>query len=296
MRAKLKFIFGLFRMRCLLYVLFMASGMNLFGGAHSPGFQPPAPNAYARSIQKKAGSQTAADLREVSHALTSKQELLRLNTAQEYAQLTGQDLTILPVLAILSRNPSPDAHEIFALLCENKEFLAEPSRVESLLLTLPKVRSLPIQALPLLRKSVEPDAGSPEIAIRALFEIGDKSTLDIFAAQLLGGRQDPEAIPNWFRDPLLRHRREPAVLQMCLGLLQNPKFDADLKNALVEALYDYRPAEWYISQAAGAAPPPKPPVVRKLSPASRELLKKIAVTIAADPAISARNKALAGKN
>lgn len=288
--------FRLFGSVCLIGFLLMTTGTRTIGGektggAVGPGLQPPSPSALARELQKKAASKSPDDLREVRRALTSGPDLLQLNTAQEYADLPPEKLALQAILTRLSGNPSPAAVEAVVSLCDNQPFLAEQSRLECLLLTLPKVRPFPEKAVPLLRKSAEPGSDSLELAIRALFEIGEKSTLDIFASQVLSGQQDTVLIQAWLRDPLLRHRREPAVLQMSLDLLQQPKLDVELKNSLVEALYDYRPADWY----SGETPPPKPPASKKLSAEADGLLKKIAAVIAADPAISAANKSLAVK-
>lgn len=283
--------------RCLLCFFAMTVGMNSFGadgaagGAPGPGIQAPPPGAFARGIQEKAGSRSPDDLREVSRALTSARDLLRLNTAQEYADLPPDKLALQAILARLGGNPSEAARAAIAALCTSKEFLAEQARIECLLLALPKVRPLPETALPLLRKSVNPTSESMEIAIAVIFAIGEKSTLDIFAAQVLGGRHDSVLLQSWMRDPLLRHRRDPAVLQMCLDLLQQPKLDAELRNSLVEALFDYRPSEWYVSEGT----PPKPPSSKSLARGARELLKKIAAVVAADPSVSVKNKALAEK-
>lgn len=292
-----RWIFKLFCFGCLTYIFLMATGTrtiangNTAGGLAGPALAAPPPNAYARDIQKKAGSKSQDDLREVGRTLISEQDLLRLNSAQEYAELPPEKLAVHAILARLSRNPAPAATEAITSLFDNKPFLAEQARVECLLMLLPKVRPFPEKALPLLRKSTGPESDSLEIAIRVLFEIGEKSTLDIFAAQVLNDQQDFVLVQGWMRDPLLRHRREPAVLQMCLDLLQQSKLESDRKNSLVEALYDYRPEEWYTREA----PSPKPPSSKNLQEGAGELLKKIVAVIADDPAVTASNKALAAK-
>jgi hypothetical protein len=78
---------------------------------------------------------------------------------------------------------------------------------------------------------------------------------------------------------------------MSLDLLQNPQLDPDLKNSLVEVLFDYRPGEWYSREA----PAPKPPSETKLPSEARDLLKKIAAAVAEDSAISTENKNLVVK-
>lgn len=287
-------LFALSPVPGLIYLLLMTSGLKVSGGLVGPGIQPAPPTAYALELQEKAGSRSPADLAEVNRALTSEPDLLRLNTADEYSQLPATRLAVQPIFANLSRNSSPPAAQIIASLCTNMVFLAAESRVECLLQTLPAVQPLPAPALALLRKSVEPDSSSSEIAIRVVFDIGEKSALEIFSGEVLGGRQDPVVVKGWMRDPLLRHRTDIGVLQTCLELLQNPKFDAELKNALVESLFDYRPKEWYVPEETEGQLP-KPPPSKNLSGAARELLKKIAAVIAADSSVSATNKALVRK-
>jgi hypothetical protein len=287
-------IFALSRVPGLIYILLMSAGLQASGGAVGPGIQPPPPTAYALELQKKAGSRLSADLAEVEAALTSEQLLLRLNTTDEYSQLPPSKLALEPILAKLGRNSSPRAAQIIGLLCTNEVFLAEESRAEFLLQTLPAIHPLPAQALPLLRKSLEPGSSSSEIAIRVLFDVGEKPALDIFSEEVLGGRQDPVVVKGWMRDPLLRHRTDVGVLQLSLELLQNPKFDAELKNSLVESLFDYRPKEWYVPQEIEGQLP-KPPPSKNLSREARELLKKVAAVIVADSSVSATNKALVRK-
>ncbi|MEO6755579.1 MAG: hypothetical protein ABIP85_27720 [Chthoniobacteraceae bacterium] len=283
---------------CLVYGLVMTAGMNLFGaggvsgGLPGPGLQASPIGEYAKSIIDKAGSKERADLQAVTSALTSSRDLLRLNTAQEYAVLTPDKLTVQTILTRLSRNPSEAARTALGALCSSKEFLAEQVRVACLLLALPKIHPLPEGALALLRKSVEPSSDSLEIAIRVLFDIGEKTTLELFAAQVLNSRHDFVTVQSWMRDPLLRHRRDPAVLGMCLDLLQQTKLDAERKNSLVEALFDYRPSEWYLSDNGMH---PKPPSPKNLARGTRDVLKKVAAAVAADPAVSVKNRALAEK-
>jgi hypothetical protein len=278
----------------MIYLLCMGLKSYSAEGLVGPGIQAPPRNAYALDLEKKAGGNSPAALNEVQQGLTSAESLLKLNTAEEYAQLPGSKLALQPILNRLARNHTPGAREIIGKLCSSAVFLAEATRVECLLQVLPAVRPTPPEAVALLRKLCEPESDHLEAAIRALFDIGEKSTLQIFAAQASNPDQDAILVQGWMRDPLLRHRRAPAVLEMCLDLLKKPEFDPELKNSLVEVLFDYRPAEWYLSEKAGASPAPKPPT-KESSPKTETLLHQIAAAIAADPAITPPNKALAAK-
>jgi hypothetical protein len=265
------------------------------GGLAGPGLNPPSPSAFALELDKKARSRAESDLAQLERALCSPTQLLQLNTAEDYSQLPATKLTADRILRSLARNPEPAAGKIIGLLCTNEVFLAEPARVECLLGILPSVRPLPEPALALLRQSTFPDSDHLDMAVRALVEIGEKPALAILAEQVLNPGQDPEAVRGWLRDPVLRHRYDRPVLEMCLNLLSDPRFDPDLKNSLVEVLFDYRPKEWYVPSQADAGGLPKPPSLRSASRASRELLEQIGVRIATDSAVTTENRALAQK-
>ncbi len=260
-------------------------------GAPGPGLKIPEAGAFALDLARKAGSPAKADLAAVRAALGTRDGLLKLNSAEEYTRLGAEDLALHAVLGKLAGNPSEEARKIISDLCGNRVFLGEEARAESLLLTLPKVKPLPNAAVPFLRRSLDPEGSRSEIAVWVLFESGDKAAMKVFAQEVLAGRQDPILVISWMRDALLRHRRDAPVLEMSLGLLENPKLDAGLKNALVEALFDYRPVEWY-SQVAR---PPKPPASGNATAEARELLKRIKAAVAGDARISVKNKALAAK-
>jgi hypothetical protein len=281
-------IYGLVIWSAWFYLLSMALQNSGYGGQTGPGIKAPALNAYALELEAKAASTVPSELQALQAALTSDSSLLQLNSAEEYAQLFPQTIALSPILARLASNPAPGAQGIFGVLCESPVFLAQPLRAECLLLTLPSVHPLPQAAMVLLRKSVQPENESQDIAINAIFAISSEATLEIFAAQVLNAEQDFGVIQGWMRDGLLRHRRSAPVLAMSLGLLLNPRLDVERKNALVEALFDYRPDEWYQREA----PVPKPPTVRKLPAPTLALLQKIAAAVAGDRSISAQNQQL----
>jgi hypothetical protein len=172
-------------------------------------------------------------------------------------------------------------------------FLAELGRLESLLQILPHVGTLPGAAIDLLENAADPDSASLEVAIEVIFETGDAAALDVFADQARNPEQDTGLVADWFRDPLLRHRAEPAVIRMSVDLLTRPGLDRERKNALVEALFDYRPLDWYLSPAADHQVLPAPPPSDQISPEGRELLTQLAEFVVADDEIAPVNRTLA---
>jgi hypothetical protein len=287
--------FVLLLVASLSYLLGMGLSSQSAEGLPGPGIEAPPPTAYALELRRKAASRSSGDLEQVEQGLTSEQGLSKLNTEQEYAQLPAAQLAVHAVLDRLARNEAPRAREIIGRLCNSPVFLAQATRVESLLQVLPSVRPIPPEALTLLRQASELDSDNQELAIRTLIEIGSKPALDLFATRAADPGVDPVLVQGWMRDPLLRRRRDPAVLAMCLDLLKRPDFASELKNSLVEVLFDYRPRDWYLSPEADAGAVPKPPPANQVSAEASTLLEEIATFIGSDPSISETNKALAAR-
>jgi hypothetical protein len=71
------------------------------------------------------------------------------------------------------------------------------------------------------------------------------------------------------RKYILPRRNEEPLLLACERMVTK-SLPADLRPALVEALFDYRPEEWYRGDD-----PPKPPPRSEASPGARKVLDRI---------------------
>ncbi len=201
-------------------MLLMVSPVNHGSeGLAGPGTEVAEPTQFALQLRQLSSSANAADMTEIRKALTSAETLLKLNTQDEYDRLPARSLAVYPILTGLARNENPDAQALIAGLGSNAVFLAESGRLESLLWALPDIRALPTEAINLLRGAAGPDSESLEVAIEVIFETGDPAALELFAEQACNAEQDVELVQGWLRDPMLRHRADPEVLRMSIGLL-----------------------------------------------------------------------------
>jgi hypothetical protein len=253
------------------------------------------PTQLALRLQQQSSSDDPDDIAEIGKALVSAELLLDLNTQEEYDQLATQLLAVYPILMGLAQNRNPAAQDLIADLSGNAEFLAEPGRLEGLLRVLPHLPALPTEAIDLLQDATDPDSESLEVAIEVIFETGHPAALDLFAEQASNDEQEIELVQDWMRDPMLRHRADPAVVRMSIDLLAKPGFDSERKNALVEVMFDYRPKDWYPTPASDDQFLPEPPTPDRISQEARILLSELAEAIVIDEEISTANKSLAKK-
>ena len=82
------------------------------------------------------------------------------------------------------------------------------------------------------------------------------------------GHDDDSKI-YWMRNDVLP-RRNDAPLLLCCERMVTRSLPADLRPALVEALFDYQPSKWYRGDD-----PPKPPPRANASPGARKVLERI---------------------
>jgi hypothetical protein len=73
----------------------------------------------------------------------------------------------------------------------------------------------------------------------------------------------------WMRKLILPRRNDLPLLLACERMVAK-SMPPDLRPALVEALFDYRPSKWYRGDD-----PPKPPPRSGISDASRKVLERI---------------------
>lgn len=263
----------------------MASSNNAQGGRPGPGIAAPEPSPLALELQRLSASTDPEELARVETALTGDEPLLQLNTADQYSQLPASELAVYPILAGLARNGVADALNIVSVLATDGTYLAEPGRAEALLAVLPRLPAQTPATKQFLRDALDPESDYPDAAVEAVFEIGEPDVLALFAEQVCNPDQDDELVSQWLRDPLLRHRTDPAVIRMSIDLLDSPRLGDRRKNALVEAMVDYRPRDWYLTPEQDDVDLPTPPPMEAVTPEARALLEEFLSRVSAEPAI-----------
>ncbi len=169
--------------------------------------------------------------------------LSRLDSAEDYRQ-TGRRLRVVRVLEDLARNPAPSAKQTLVDLTQNATFISEPARVDFLIVYTAPVRPAPPQLVKFWDNHCQPDDGFANRTTHTLVVNGGEPALAVLEKKFADAQFDADEKLSWMRRSIVEHRNDVPVLLMCERLLAGA-LPVDLRPALVEVLFDYRPAEWY---------------------------------------------------
>lgn len=226
------------------------------------------PKELTKAAAQLAASQAAADQQALLQALTSRPFLAQLNTEDEYAGPPRQ-LRVRRVLETLGTNSAPAARQTLLALLTNTVFVEQGSRVEALIPPTASVRPPPLDLIAFWDRYSQPDDGYTPLTIRALFENNTEPAMRLFEKKLTGPAHEQGDKFHWLRTSVMTHRNAPVVLEACTRLLQN-SLPAELREELIDVLFDYKPGVWF-TPAVNYNPPP----LTSYPPKAREELKAL---------------------
>ena len=263
---------------CFITLLPMSTQGAATQGA--AGLVPPKveiqPKPLTREVIDLVRSSEASKHEKARTLLADKNYLLRLNTEQEYLALPAESLQLHLILDALCDNSSKEATETINLLAGNSLYsdaaAGLPQTQTLLLLSSRKVASAPANLQRFWKDQLKPEADDLHLAVETLVANGSAEAIKVLEESLRQNEYEPDFVVAWFRDPFLKHRQDPRLLEMCDRLLRSENWSSDLKPPLIEALFEYRPKAWYTQENE----PPKPPGRAALSPAARQKLGEIA--------------------
>ncbi len=264
----------------LFVIVFKAFSSNVVAAVDALGFA--ATHGEATEIQatpmgdkdllstarKLAQSDRPADHNELRKLLSSVQFLARLDGPERY-QGAPEKLQLSEVLRELSANRNPSAEAVLIALTRAPGFLAEPLRVELLILACVSLRPAPPAVIRFWDRHWVSDDGYSYVTAAAVCDNGSAPALALLEKKLADRSHADDDKRVWLVTGILMHRNEEAMLDSCerLLLVGLPK---RLRPQLVEVLFDYRPTEWF--RPATVLVPPE----RKLaSAAARARLRRI---------------------
>jgi hypothetical protein len=186
--------------------------------------------------------------------LISSEFLLRLDSAEDYLGYPKR-LRLRRVLDELARNPAPAGHQTLARLARDPGFVSEPARVDLLVMACAVIKPAPPEVVKFWDAHCQPEDGYCHLTVQALVENGSPPALTLLAAKFTDSRFEDDDRLGWMRSSVLTHRNDPGLLTTCEQLLRGALAEP-LKVGLVEALFDYKPAEWF-APATVLEPPPR---------------------------------------
>jgi hypothetical protein len=103
--------------------------------------------------------------------------------------------------------------------------------------------------------------------------------MDLLERKLLDATIAEDDKVAWMRSPIIDHRDDLPLLQMCERVLQ--RLVPALQTHLIEVLFDYRPGEWY-PPATVHTPPDRRRASRESNASLRRIGEQALKTVAMD--------------
>jgi hypothetical protein len=215
-----------------------------------------------------ASSKRAADHRALLGWLSKPEFLRRLDSDSAYGG-SAQRLRLAPVLSALSSNSSPSAQGTLVALTQRPTFVQSAPRADLLIEACAALRPTPPEVVRFWDDHSRPEDGFTNRTIEAMVQNGSPPALALLEKKMIDPAHDEDDKRAWMLSSILTHRNDLSLLKSCERLLTG-KLGANLRPVLVEALFDYRPTEWF-----SPATVLKPPDRDEASPAARAELRSI---------------------
>jgi hypothetical protein len=184
--------------------------------------------------------------------LTDPQFLAQLDSDEDYEN-SGQGLAVGQVLEALSRNQAPSAKDALVSLTQAEVFTNQPARADLLIRYSATVRPPPPALIRFWDAHSRPEDGFTPLTIEALVVNGTPPALGLLEQKMADAGHDNATKTDWLRQDILPHRNDVELLRSCRRMLAG-SMPAELRPALIEVLFDYRPDEWYPEHGVVAAP------------------------------------------
>jgi hypothetical protein len=234
-----------------------------------PGPGAPETEALLKRLTALAESSADNDQKELARLLAQASTLERLDEPKERSQRTPPDFRVARVFDRLRANPSPAAASTLSTLMRSEALNSDWRLQELLIRALGIQRPLRDDSVHFLDAQSQSESLNLQIVIIALIENQSPPAMALLGRKLEDPKLDANNKISWIRYRLLPVRRSPELLSGVEKWLAAGKLDAIVRNALVDALFDYRPREW------GGTELPVPPDEAATSAEAAVLLRRI---------------------
>lgn len=218
-----------------------------------------------------ARSARADDLRALQPWLTQAEFLNRLDSPEEYAEAGRGRLRIKAVIEALAGNRAPAAGELLLALTMSPAYNAVLVRTDLLITACASIRPPPAGLIKFWDAHCKPFDGFTPLTIDALVVNGAVPAIELLERKFADPGHGEDVKRDWMHESILPHRHDVELLRGCRRLLARG-LPADLRPALVETLFDYRPDDWYREHGV-KRPPPRAALPADARQALRETAK-----------------------
>ncbi|HEY3065777.1 MAG TPA: hypothetical protein VGL09_08295 [Methylomirabilota bacterium] len=252
------------RSLCCALVAWMAAAAT----AEAPATASKDPATLVAAARRLAASARPEDQAELRRRLESAEFLTRLDEPARY-QGAPQGLRLSEVLGELSRNRAPTAEATLVALTRSRVFRAEPLRAELLIRACVPLRPPSPDVVRFWDEHWQRDDGYSHVTAGAVCDNGTAPALALLERKMADPTHPDDDKRVWIVTGIMMHRNDVPMLESCERMLRSG-LPARLRPLLVEAIFDYRPTEWF-RPATVLVPPDR----ALASPAARERLRRL---------------------
>jgi hypothetical protein len=215
------------------------------------------PATVPMEILTMAASQDAAELTRLGDLLADEATLLKWDSESDYDELDPRSLNLAKVLKALSENSTESAERQLAGLTTSPLYQNQDARVLLLIEAMGNLEHVDEQVVSYWR--IHSAAGSifTVVVVDAAAHQGGSESARVVGEILLNPSYTDYDKVAWLRRSLVPNRNQIGLLSEAGVWLSEETLSPAVRAALIEALFDYQPEEWY--PPGVFYPPPEPP-------------------------------------
>src|SRR5262245_46044472 len=210
------------------------------------------PRDVKRAALAFVGSREPEDHALLGAQLATPAFLERLDTAESYAG-TYTNLRLSRVMKGLSDAGLPSTDAVLLGLLDAQHFQSDVLRMQLAIWSLATVRPSPPRAISYWDRMSSARSPIAYDVISALCRNQSPPALQLLEQKLCDGAHERSSRAGWMRQLILPRRNDVPLLACCERVLA--RADTGVRADLAEALFDYRPGQWYIGCHVPVPPP-----------------------------------------